>query len=74
MHLQRILTSSKENNESWQQVSVVIIDKDFTEHKVLKEEFPEAVILYCQSMLLKLFLRQYVTLILIKMTKRYSLV
>ena len=53
MHLQRILTSFKENNESWQQVSVVIIDKDFTEHKVLKEEFPEAVILYCQWHVIK---------------------
>ena len=53
MHLQRILTSFKENNESWQHVSVVIIDKDFTEHKVLKEEFPEAVILYCQWHVIK---------------------
>ncbi len=47
-HLQRIDQSFKEKNDAWSNVRVIIIDKDFTKHKVLKEEFPEAVILYCQ--------------------------
>ena len=44
-HLRKIIQLFKEKNEQWESVNV-IIDKDFTEYKVLKEEFPNAVILY----------------------------
>ena len=46
MHLQRIIQLFKEKNEQWNSVRMIIIDKDFTDYKVLKEEFPNAVILY----------------------------
>lgn len=52
-HLQTIVQSFKEQNSQWESVRVIIIDKDFTEHKVLKEEFPNAVILYCQWHVIK---------------------
>ena len=52
-HLQRIVQSFKEQNSAWASVRVIIIDKDFTEWKVLKEEFPNAVILYCQWHVIK---------------------
>lgn len=52
-HLQKIIQLFKEKNEKWESVSVVIIDKDFTEYKVLKEEFPNAIILYCQWHVIK---------------------
>ena len=71
---QTFSTFTDASKESWQQVSVVIIDKDFTEHKVLKEEFPEAVILYCQWHVIKALFKANVTMILIKMTERYSVI
>ena len=40
-------------NEHWDSVHVIIIDMDFTEFKVLKDEFPNAVILYCQWHVIK---------------------
>ena len=43
----------KEQNSAWASIRVIIIDKDFTEWKVLKEEFPNAVILYCQWHVMK---------------------
>ena len=52
-HLQRIVQLFKEKNEQWNSVRVIIIDKDFTEYKVLKDEFPNAVILYCQWHVIK---------------------
>ena len=55
-HLQQILQSFKEENDAWKKVRVIIIDKDFTEYKVLKEEFPKVVILYCQWHVVKALL------------------
>ena len=52
-HLQRIVQSFKEQNSAWRSIRVIIIDKDFTEWKVLNEEFPDAVILYCQWHVIK---------------------
>ena len=52
-HLQKIVQLFKETNEPWKSIGVIIIDKDFTEYKVLKEEFPNAVILYCQWHVIK---------------------
>jgi len=52
-HLQKIAELFKEKNDSWESVRVIIIDKDFSEYKVLKEEFPNAVILYCQWHVIK---------------------
>ena len=51
-HLQKIV-QFKEKNEQWESVSVIVIDKDFTEYKVLKEEFPNAIVLYCQWHVIK---------------------
>ena len=39
--------SFKEENSSWSSVCVVIIDKDFTEWRILKQEFPDATVLFC---------------------------
>ena len=53
-HLQKIVQAFKEHNEELcTSVRVIIIDKDFTEFKVLKEEFPAVIILYCQWHVLK---------------------
>ena len=52
-HLQKIVQLFKEKNELWESVSVIVIDKDFTEYKVLKEEFPNAIVLYCQWHVIK---------------------
>ena len=35
-HLQEILQLFKEKNEPWKSIGVIIIDKEFTEYKVLK--------------------------------------
>ncbi|POM65557.1 Hypothetical protein PHPALM_18705 [Phytophthora palmivora] len=43
-----ILEYFKEKNPLWENVVSVVIDKDFTEWKVLEECFPEAKILLCQ--------------------------
>lgn len=43
-----ILEYFKEKNSCWDQVVSVVIDKDFTEWKVLEESFPNAKILLCQ--------------------------
>ena len=53
IHLQKIVELFKSNNTDWQSVRVIIIDKDFSEYKVLREEFPDAVILYCQWHVIK---------------------
>ena len=41
----KIMQSFKEENSSWSSVCVIIIDKDFTECKILKQEFPDATVL-----------------------------
>ncbi|ETI54306.1 hypothetical protein F443_02848 [Phytophthora nicotianae P1569] len=43
-----ILEYFKEKNAKWEGVTSVVIDKDFTEWKVLEECFPSAHILLCQ--------------------------
>ena len=52
-HLQKNSSTVQEENELWESVGVIIIDKDFTEYKVLKEEFPNAIVLYCQWHVIK---------------------
>lgn len=47
-HLRTIMQSFKENNSAWTSVRVIIINKDFTEWKILKEEFSNATLLYSQ--------------------------
>ena len=44
-----IVQLSKKNNEKWNIIYVIIIDKGFSEYKVLKQEFPDAVLLYCHK-------------------------
>ncbi|ETM49617.1 hypothetical protein L914_06178, partial [Phytophthora nicotianae] len=43
-----ILEYFKEKNSRWQDVKTVVIDKDFTEWRVLQTAFPKATILLCQ--------------------------
>eukprot|EP00644_Phytophthora_capsici_P010711 jgi/Phyca11/81054/gw1.9.876.1 len=38
----------KEKNARWRQVETLVIDKDFTEWRVLEKSFPHAKILLCQ--------------------------
>ena len=50
---QKLQNCSKSKNSDWGSVQVIIIDKDFSEYKVLQQEFPNAVILYCQQHVIK---------------------
>ena len=51
----------KESNPKWNSIRIVVIDKDFTEWKVLQDEFPDATILYSvNGMLLKLSAEKFV--------------
>jgi len=52
-HLQKMVQMFKESNSKWNSVRIVVIDKDFTEWKVLKDEFPDAMILFCQWHVIK---------------------
>ena len=52
-HLQKIFQSFKDENSAWQSVRVIIVDKDFSEWKVLREEFPSATVLFCQWHVIK---------------------
>ncbi len=49
VHLQKIIQS----NPSWSSVQVIVIDKDFTEWAVMREEFPNATVLFCQWHVMK---------------------
>ena len=60
LHLQKIMQSFKEENPTWSSVRVVIIDKDFTEWRVLKEEFPNATVLFCQWHVIKAMFKKVV--------------
>ena len=40
IHLQKIVELFKSNNTDWGSVRVIFIDKDFSEYKVLRQEFP----------------------------------
>ena len=53
VHLQKIVELFKSENADWESVRVIIIDKDFSEYKILRQEFPNAVILYCQWHVIK---------------------
>ena len=52
-HLQKMVQMFKESNTKWNSIRIVVIDKDFTEWKVLKDEFPDATILFCQWHVIK---------------------
>ena len=54
-HLVAIVQAFKQCHPSYQSTRVFIIDKDFTEMAVLKEEFPSATILFCQFHVIKCF-------------------
>ena len=45
--LQAMVDSFKCANPHWQSIKTIIIDKDFTEIKVLRERFPDARVLLC---------------------------
>ena len=42
-HLQKIVQSFKDENSAWSDIDVIVVDKDFTEWKVLKEEWEAGV-------------------------------
>ena len=44
--LETVIQAFKEANPASNQIQVIVIDKDFTEHRVLSEAFPQAKILF----------------------------
>ena len=60
LHLQKIMQSFKEENSIWSSVCVINIDKDFTELKILKQEFPNAKVLFCQWHVIKTMFKNVV--------------
>ena len=52
-HLQKMINMFKEENSNWSSTQVVVIDKDFTEWNILKVEFPNVAILFCQWHVIK---------------------
>ena len=52
------MQSFKECNPTWSIVTVIIINKDFTEWEILKVEFPNATILFCQFHVIKCFFKK----------------
>lgn len=52
-HLEKMIQSFKEENPCWPSARVIIVDKDYTEWKLLKAEFPAAAILFCQWHIIK---------------------
>ena len=59
-HLQKIVQSFKDENSAWSDIRVIVVDKDFTEWKVLKEEFPDAKLLFCQWHVMKAMFKKMV--------------
>ena len=60
LHLQKIMQSFQEENSSWSSVRIIIIDKDFTEWRILKQEFPDATVLFCQWHVIKTLFKNVV--------------
>ena len=54
-HLSAIIQGFKQCHSSYSNTKVVIIDKDFTELSVLREELPNTTILFCQFHVIKCF-------------------
>ena len=54
-HLVAIIQAFKQCHPSYPNTKIFIIDKDFTEMAVLKEEFPNATILFCQFHVIECF-------------------
>lgn len=52
-YISAIAKAFKSCNPSFSKTKVIIIDKDFIEIKVIKEEFPEVNILFCQFHVIK---------------------
>lgn len=52
-HILQIIQSFKTSNLLWSKVQVIVIDKDFTELNALQQEFPEAMVLFCQFHVIK---------------------
>ena len=48
----------KDTNPKWSAIQVVIIDKDFAEWKMLREELPNAEVLFCQWHVIKVMFQQ----------------
>ena len=53
LHLRKMLQCFKEKNPSYISTNVIIIDEDFSEWKILREELPNAVVLFCQWNVIK---------------------
>ena len=59
-HIRKIIQTFKDENPAWTSVRVIVIDKDFTEWKVLTEEFPDATILFRQWHVMKAMFKKMV--------------
>lgn len=59
--LQNVVHSFKEVNPTSDQIQVIVIDKDFTEHKILSTAFPQARYYFPNSMLSNTCTRKYLT-------------
>ena len=58
LHLRKIMQCFKERNPKFSSTQVVVIDKDFAEWKMLTQEFPNAVVLFCQWHVLKVLFKE----------------
>ncbi|ETL83042.1 hypothetical protein L917_16932 [Phytophthora nicotianae] len=41
------VSAFKQNNPSWNEIKVIVVDKDFTEISTLDDEYPEATVILC---------------------------
>ena len=58
LRLRKMMQCFKESNPKFTSTLVVVIDKDFAEWKMLREEFPNSVVLFCQWHVLKVLFKQ----------------
>ena len=59
-HIHDIIRTFKDENPAWTSVRVILVDKDFTKWKALKEEFPDATILFSQWHVMKTMFKKMV--------------
>ena len=63
-YFEKIVQSCKDENCALTDIRVIVVDKDFTEWKVLKEEFPDAKLLFCQWHVMKVMFKKWLTVML----------
>ena len=58
LHLRKMMQCFKDTNPKWSAIQVVVVDKDFAEWKMLREELPNAEVLFCQWHVIKAMFKQ----------------